>query len=942
MKKTPVSLLIAFVIFITLLFSVCLVNLVIMSSTLNNIEKKNINSLSSVFSELGVENISLEDLQRRSNTKNAQLPFSGFIKNLGQLSDSSIRYYYSWNGLSVGFSLSKVSFISSSYNGVPPVHFTFNFPDSHPVTPVGHSKTSHLINYFYGDWQLTNIPTYEEIWYFDLYPGIDLRYYMSSAGLKYEFVVHSGADPSQITVQVSESLTLSVSDQTVSMLSCKQAENRQFQDTKLQVFQNDGEPIPARFISKNNYLNAYSFQIEAFDPTQTLIIDPLLLSFSTYLGGTGGDYGQAIVVDAMRNSYIAGFTDSNGSFPLKKAFDSTNNGHLDVFVTKLNATGNGLLFSTFVGGSGQDRGYAIALDAAGNSYVTGHTYSADFPTQNAYQSTFNGTVDAFVFKLNATGNGLDFSTYLGGSNYDEGQGIRVDTNGNSYIAGRTLSNNFPTTPNAYNTTWGGNNFYDAFVTKLNATGDGLIFSTYLGGKFNDYGEDIAIDENGDCYIIGYTESSNFPLMNPLQPLWQGGWDVFVTKLNATGNGLNYSTYLGGNGNEWGYGIAVDSLKCAYVTGYTQSSNFLMIAPGYNTTYSGNGDAFVVKLDFTGAAELFSTFLGGTIDEYAYEITLDAAGNSYIIGQTKSPDFPMQNAYNSTFEGNTYDTFVTELNVTGTGLVFSTYLGGKGDEYGRGIALDAYENIYVTGYTLSSNFPMQNAYNSTYGGLDAYVSKFTMNDMHPPSIILNNPANNTIAQSGALIDLNVIEINSSVSHVFYSWDSATNMSLGPSYDLLLPTGDGQHVLRVYANDSADNWAAAIFVFTTDDTPPTITLTSPTNDTTHSSGTTIDLTITDLHSISQVRYNWDGGTNTTLAAPYQTTLPTGNGQHVLRIYAQDQAGNWASQTYVFTTEDPTSTSSSTTPTPTDFFTVEIVLLAFGFLVAILWRRKRHIKK
>ncbi|MFX1532613.1 MAG: SBBP repeat-containing protein [Promethearchaeota archaeon] len=854
MKKTQVSFLIGFTIFITLLFSVCLVTLVTTSSILNSTERENISSISSVFSDLGVETVSLADLQRRSDTNNVHLPFSGFIQNLGQLSDNSIRYYYSWNGLSVGFSLSKVSFMSSSYKGVSPVHFTLNFPDSKPVTPVGHSKTSHLINYFYTDWQLTNVPTYEEIWYFDLFPGIDLRYYMSSAGLKYEFVVHSGADPSQITVQVSEFLTLSISDQTVSMQFCKRVENRQFQDTRLQVFQTDGVTIPARFVSKNNYLNAYGFQIDAFDPTQTLIIDPLLLSFSTYLGGNGGDFGWAIDVDAMRNSYIAGFTDSNGSFPLKNAYDNTNNGNIDVFVTKLNATGNGFLFSTFVGGSNDDRGYAIAVDTAGNSYITGHTYSADFPTKNAYQSTFNGVIDAIVFKLNATGNGLEFGTYLGGSNNDEGQGITVDANGNSYIAGSTESNNFPTTPNAYNTTWGGNNRYDAFVTKLNATGDGLIFSTYLGGSTDDFGEDIAIDENGDCYIIGYTDSSNFPLMNPLQPIWQGGWDVFITKLNATGNGLNYSTYLGGNAKDWGHGIAVDSSKCAYVTGYTESSNFLMIAPGYNTTYGGNGDAFVVKLDFTGAAQLFSTFLGGTIDEYAYEITLDAAGNSYIIGQTKSPNFPMQNAYNSTFEGNTYDTFVTELNMTGTSLVFSTYLGGNGNEFGRGIALDAYENIYVTGYTLSSNFPTQNAYNSTYGGLDAYVAKFI----------------------------------------------------------------------------------------TDDTPPTITLASPANGTTHSSGTIIDLTITDLNGISQVRYNWDGGTNATLTTPYQTTLPVGNGPHVLRVYAQDQAGNWASQKYVFTTKDPTSTTSSTTPTSTDFFTVEIVLLALGSLVAIFWRRKRFMKK
>ena len=322
------------------------------------------------------------------------------------------------------------------------------------------------------------------------------------------------------------------------------------------------------------------------------------LVYSTYLGGSGSDVGSGIAVDSSGNTYVTGQTDS-ANFPTTAgAYQTTAGGGIyDVFVSKLNPAGSGLLYSTYLGGSGFDGGYGIAVDNSGSTYVTGQTDSANFPTTvGAYQTTFGGIYDAFVSKLNATGSGLTYSTYLGGSGSDQGGGIALDSSGSTYITGNTQSANFPTTVGAYQTT-AGDNFYDAFVSKLNATGSGLTYSTYLGGNVYDSGSGIALDSSGNAYVTGGTSSANFPTtVGAYQTSAAGIHNAFVTKLNATGSGLLYSTCLGGSVYDSGYRIALDSSGNAYVTGETSSANFPTTVSAYQTTYVGSGDAFVAKLD----------------------------------------------------------------------------------------------------------------------------------------------------------------------------------------------------------------------------------------------------------------------------------------------------------------------------------------------------------
>ena len=314
------------------------------------------------------------------------------------------------------------------------------------------------------------------------------------------------------------------------------------------------------------------FEVAAYDTAKPLVIDPILV-YSTFLGGSSDDYGGGIAVDTSGNAYVMGDTNSTNFPTTPGAFRTTKGGSSDAFVTKLNLTGSALVYSTYLGGSSDDYGQAIAVDTSGNAYVMGNTISSDFPTTpGAFQTTYGGGSDAFVTELNPAGSALVFSTYLGGSNTEYGGGIALDTSGNAYVTGYTNSENFPTTPGAFQTTKNGTEFSgDAFVTKLNPAGSALVYSTYLGGSGSaELNARIAVDTSGSAYVTGQTDSIDFPITAAaFQTTIGGGLDSYVTKLNLTGSALVYSTYLGGSSIEYGAGIAVDTSGNAYVTGYTQ-------------------------------------------------------------------------------------------------------------------------------------------------------------------------------------------------------------------------------------------------------------------------------------------------------------------------------------------------------------------------------------
>ena len=381
-----------------------------------------------------------------------------------------------------------------------------------------------------------------------------------------------------------------------------------------------------------------------------------------------------------------------------------------------------LEYSTFLGGNGSDQAESIAVDSTGNAYVAGFTESTDFPIAHAAQGTKAGVFDVFVTKLNAAGTALVYSTYIGGSDSELCWGLAVDSAGNAYVTGSTVSTNFPTV-NALQSTSGGGGWSDAFVAKLNAAGSALVYSTYLGGNKSDFANSIAVDSTGSAYVTGYTESPNFPTANALQSGFGGTADAFVTKLNAAGTALVYSTYLGGSSEDRGDGIAVDSAGNAFVTGSTLSSNF-PTANALQAVRGGDRDAFVTKLNVAGTALVYSTYLGGVSIEFSDGIALDSAGNAYVTGATLSTNFPTANALQSS-TGGSFDAFITKLNATGTALVYSTYLGGDDLESGNSIALDSAGRAYVTGVTLSANFPTANAFQGTIGRAgfeDAFVAK----------------------------------------------------------------------------------------------------------------------------------------------------------------------------------------------------------------------------
>jgi hypothetical protein len=387
------------------------------------------------------------------------------------------------------------------------------------------------------------------------------------------------------------------------------------------------------------------------------------LIYSTYLGGKKDDYGISIAVDSAGNAYVTGQTAST-NFPTKSPLQPAyGGGSYDGFVSKINPSGSALLYSTYLGGNGEDLGQGIAVDAAGDAYVTGYTTSTNFRTKNPLQAANAGAGDGFVAEINPTGSALVYSTYLGGSGLDYGAAVAVDSAGNAYVTGTTYSTDFPL-KNPLQAAPGGD--WEAFVAKIGPSGSALDYSTYLGGSgsgnVGGSGYGIAVDSGGYAYVTGYTTSANFPTTpGAFQTNFGGEWDAVVSKINPTGSALVYSTYLGGSKVETGWAIALDGEGDAYVSGSTGSRNFPTVNP-FQRALKGGGDAFVSKLNAAGSALLYSTYLGGSGAEDGFGIAVDSAGHAYVTGDTSSTNFPTMNPVQSAHGGGQYDAFVAEIDV----------------------------------------------------------------------------------------------------------------------------------------------------------------------------------------------------------------------------------------------------------------------------------------
>jgi hypothetical protein len=452
------------------------------------------------------------------------------------------------------------------------------------------------------------------------------------------------------------------------------------------------------------------------------------LVWSTFLGADCSDEGFGIALDDAGHILVTGFTCSDG-FPVTAgAFDTSfNGGTIDAFVIKLDPAGQTVRYATFLGGSGPDRAFGIAVDGSGSAYVTGRTRSEDFPvTPGACDTTQNGDYDLFVAKLAPTGGDLLYATFLGGSLYDKGAGIAVDRSGSAYLTGWTRSTDFPATAGAFDTVCRGPKEADAFAVKLDPAGSELVYATFLGGAGQDWGQGIAVDDSGCAHIGLLTGSADFPVTGGAFDTTFGGIsDAAVVKLDAAGSGLVYATLLGAGGQDWGQSIAIDAAGHAVLAGVTHSPDFPVTGGAFDTSHNGRGDVFVARLNPAGSGLVCATLLGGAEEERSTGLALDDSGRAYLTGTTRSVDFPTTPAAFDTSYNGKADAFMAVLDPAGRLLIDATFFGGAADDASHGIAVNDSGQVYLTGWTESGDLPVTpGAFDVSYNGReDIFVVKF---------------------------------------------------------------------------------------------------------------------------------------------------------------------------------------------------------------------------
>jgi cysteine-rich repeat protein len=565
------------------------------------------------------------------------------------------------------------------------------------ATGAGLSELRGRSHYLVGSdraaWRV-GVPRYGAVRYEAVYPGVDLVYHGSNQGqLEYDFVVGPGADPGVIRLGFAGSRRLGLDPSGNLVLQTGRGRVVWRAPVAYQDTGGTRRPVAARY--EVGTRNEVGFRVGDYDRSAPLVIDPVL-AYSTLLGGSQIDEGLAIATDASGAAYVTGRTCSH-DFPTLGPFQGTPGPGCDAFVSKFTVSGV-LEYSTYLGGDAPDQGKGIAVDGSGSAYVTGETGSADFPTLNPVQATLGGGgFDAFVAKLSPAGDALVYSTFLGGSAGDQGTGIAVDGSGSACLTGFTAAPDFPTV-NALQATRSG--AQDAFVARLSPTGGSLVYSTYLGGSSSqangETGHGIALDGSGNAYVVGETDSADFPTKDAAQGARAGLSDAFVAKLPPSGTALAYSTYLGGALVDAGAAVAVDEQGAAYVAGTTRSPDFPTLN-AVQASHAGNGDAFAVKLSAQGLVE-YSTYLGGGGADRGAGVGVDAARNAYVAGTTASGDFPMVDPVQADGFGD--DAFLARLSADGGSLIYSTYLvrdaTAQEVEVVRGVAVDGAGNAHVVG------------------------------------------------------------------------------------------------------------------------------------------------------------------------------------------------------------------------------------------------------
>jgi len=659
-----------------------------------------------------------------------------FVENRGVYPDE-VSYYVQGADKTLLFTKEGITFrLKDKDKGwVVKLEFVGANPD---VTARGEDRQQAVFSYFKGrekDWK-TGLKTYAKVVYEDLWPGIDLVYKGTVNRLKYEFVVKPGADPGQIRLRYRGSTEATLTDAGGLRIATPVGS---FEDEPPVAWQGvDDKRVPVDLSFRLDPVmqgegTAFGVWVGDYDRTRPLTLDPALLIYCGYLGGTGMDYGSAIAVDGAGNAYLTGnaWSDEN-TFPVRVGPNPIHSspGQADAFVAKVSAQGTKLIYCGYIGGAANDSGQGVAVDGAGNAYVFGCTDSDEksFPVMVGPDLTYNGGIfDAFVAKVNAQG------TALAGFGDDRGFGIDLDAAGNAYVSGFTSysKSSFPVTVGPDLTYNGGP--YDAFVAKVNAQGTALAYCGYIGGSGSDHCYGIAVDAAGNAYVAGETDSNekSFPVTVGPDLTYNAQQDAFVAKVNANGSALVYCGYIGGARPDTGQDVAADANGNAYVTGsaYSDETTF-PVTVGPDLTFNGGEDAFVAWVNPKGTGLLYCGYIGGSANEVAYGIAIDPAGNACVAGITGSDEktFPVVGGPDLTYNGGFFDAFVAKVNAQGTALAYSGYIGGADTDSGNGLSVDLHGNVYVAGTSRSDakTFPVTVGPCLFHRGSDdAFVAKVSL-------------------------------------------------------------------------------------------------------------------------------------------------------------------------------------------------------------------------
>jgi len=603
-----------------------------------------------------------------------------FIENQGQVDSDEVAFYVKGADRTLYFTSRGLTIAMTDREGgeVQRWTMTVEFEGTGRVAPRGENRQETMFSYFKGkpsEWK-TGLPAFSRIVYDNLWPGIDLVYSGAKDELKYEFVVSPGTDPSVIRLVYRGATEVFLKETGELEATCPAGVFEDGLPFAYQVIDGKRREVSVRFsldASAAKGAAACGFELGDFDAGEELVLDPVIHVYCGYIGGSNGEQGHAVAVDSQGSAYVAGETWSDeASFPVSVGPDLTfNGGTYDAFVAKVNTQGTGFDYCGYIGGASDEYGYGIAVDGQGNAYVTGLTYS-----------------DEATFPV------------LGGPDL-------------TY-----------------------NGYYDAFVARVNAQGTALDYCGYIGGDSNDYGRGISVDGQGRAHVAGETRSdeTTFPATVGPDITHNGNYDVFVTRVNAQGTGLDFCGYIGGANDDYGNGISLDGQDCAYVAGDTSSDELTFpVTVGPDLTFNGatayGGDAFVAKVNLQGTGFDYCGYIGGIDQDHGESIAVDVDGHAYLTGYTKSDEttFPVAVGPDLTFNGYSYeDAFVARVNAQGTGFDFCGYIGGDFCDYGHGVALDSQDNVYVAGWTESpetNGFPVTVGPDLTFNGYqDAFVTR----------------------------------------------------------------------------------------------------------------------------------------------------------------------------------------------------------------------------